>query len=499
MKRFKLVLITILTTVTLLGADEEVTVKRVLNANYTLQYLAAPKDAEDFLDIFTEGKFYGRVRSNTFYYRWGVEDVKHSDHLISGLGGSVAYKTAPYQNLSFDTTFYYSQAFFDDNDALIPLIRSGKDTFSRYDYFTVGRKNIAVFGQAYLRYEPIDNTNIILGRQLVETFYTKSNDSKMIPNSFDAVVLDVRSVPNLKVKLGYLAKQKLRDHTDNHSVLMYGDENSTDINTDRPQWSENDDSAMHRGLTYTRLKAHSKKTDAPLIVADVAYRPIEDLKLNFAAYSVPALVSSAMVEANYIVYKGSDFSITPGVRYLHQFDNGAGAVGGANLNGSLAGQSGAVNGYKDASSLESDMVAARVVGIYKDLSLNLAYTHVLDKADLVAPWRGFPTSGYTRSMARYNWRANMSSYRAELKYNFDQGGNYVNTYVQASILHTDADNEKLQFDETYYYIGFIQNIPNFNAMSLRLRLGYNDAKLNVVSDEIGFDALDARFEVNYLF
>ena len=485
-----------LTTFTVLSAaDEEVTVKRVLNANYTLQYLAAPKDAEDFLDIFTEGKFYGRVRSNTFYYRWGVEDVKHSDHLISGLGGSVAYKTAPYQNLSFDTTFYYSQAFFDDNDALIPLVRSGKDTFSRYDYFTVGRKNIAVFGQAYLRYEPIDNTNIILGRQLVETFYTKSNDSKMIPNSFDAVVLDVRSVPNLKVKLGYLAKQKLRDHTDQHSVLMYDDSNTIAYS----QYTGNDDSAMHRGLSYTNLTAHSKRTDEPLILADVAYRPLEDLKLNFAAYSVPALVSSVMGEANYIVYKGSDFSITPGVRYLHQFDNGAGAVGGANLNGSLAGQSGAVNGYKDAASLESDMVAARVVGIYKDLSLNLAYTHVLDKADLVAPWRGFPTSGYTRSMARYNWRANMSSYRAELKYNFDQGGNYVNTYVQASVLYTDADDEKLQLDETYYYIGFIQNIPDFNALSLRLRLGYNDAHLNVVSEEIGFDALDTRFEINYLF
>ena len=102
-----------LTTFTALSAaDEEVTVKRVLNANYTLQYLAAPKDADELLDIFTEGKFYGRVRSNTFFFKWNVEDTGHSDHLISGLGGSIAYKTAPYQNLSFDTTFYYTQAFF---------------------------------------------------------------------------------------------------------------------------------------------------------------------------------------------------------------------------------------------------------------------------------------------------------------------------------------------------------------------------------------------------
>ena len=101
----------------------------MLNANYTLQNLAEPKETEEFLNIFTEGKFYGRVRSNTFYYKWHVEDTGHSDHLISGLGGSIAYKTAPYQNLSFDTTFYYTQAFFDDNDELIPLVRSGKDTY----------------------------------------------------------------------------------------------------------------------------------------------------------------------------------------------------------------------------------------------------------------------------------------------------------------------------------------------------------------------------------
>jgi hypothetical protein len=66
-------------------------------------------------------------------------------------------------------------------------------------------------------------------------------------------------------------------------------------------------------------------------------------------------------------------------------------------------------------------------------------------------------------------------------------------FVQLSTLHTDADEAKGYFDENYYYVGFVQNIPSFVDLQWRLRLGYADTK------QVNADSLDARFELNYLF
>ena len=96
-------------------------------------------------------------------------------------------------------------------------------------------------------------------------------------------------------------------------------------------------------------------------------------------------------------------------------------------------------------------------------------------------------------MARYNWKANTKSYRIELVRNANKKGIYKDLFIQMSILHTDADENKGNYDENYYYIGFVQNIPSLVDLQWRLRLGYNDTK------KVDADSLDARFEINYLF
>ena len=138
-------------------------------------------------------------------------------------------------------------------------------------------------------------------------------------------------------------------------------------------------------------------------------------------------------------------------------------------------------------------MAARLVGGYGIYKLNLGYTYVLNEADLITPWRGFPTAGYTRSMARYNWMANTKSYRIELTRGGNKTGIYTDLYIQASILYTDADESKGYYDENYYYIGFVQNVPGLVELQWRLRLGYNDTQ------KVDSDSLDSRFELNYLF
>ena len=463
--------------------------KRTLKTNYQEVYNQTPGEAKSFTELFSEGMFYGRLRSNTFYYKWESEDAGNS-HLISGLGGSLIYKSATLGGFDFGGGLYYSRGFFSNDKDPVGSLKPGKDVLSRYDYANTENKAMGALGQAYLRYRGIPKTEIIAGRQLVETFYTKSNDTKMIPNTFDGLVIDTKAIPDTGVKLGYLYEQKLRDHTQAHSVLMYGDANSTDAVS--PNWSENDDSAMHKGLTYTRLKEAGVSTNAPLIVGDLHNQSVPDLAIDASFYAVPELLSEVMAEANYKIGMGS-FSLTPGVRYIKQFDNGAGEIGGASYSGKLAGLSGESGGYKEADSLDSQMVAARLVGSYGLYKLNLGYSKVFDEADLITPWRGFPTAGYTRSMARYNWMANTKSYRIELTRGGNKKGIYTDLFIQASILHTDADESKGYFDENFYYVGFVQNVPGLVELQWRLRLGYTD------TEKDDADSLDGRFELNYLF
>lgn len=481
----------------LCSADEAP--KRTLKTNYQEVYNLTPGAVDSFTALFSEGMFYGRLRSNTFYFNYETEAAGNS-HLISGLGGSLIYKSATLNDIDMGGALYYSRAFFKSSDDPVDALKPGKDVLSRYDYVSTGNKSMGVLGQAYLRYRGIPETEIIAGRQLVETFYTKSNDTKMVPNTFDGLVVETTALPDTGIKLAYLYEQKLRDHTQAHSVLVYGDANSS--SSVRPEWSENDDSAMHKGLTYTRLEAAGVSTKAPLIVGDLHNTSITNLKIDASFYAVPEMLSEVMGEVNYKIGFG-DLSLTPGVRYIKQFDNGAGAIGGAAYNGRAAADyvdpttkgTQPVNrdAYTNPDSLNSQMVAARLVGAYSNYKLNLGYTQIFDEADLVTPWRGFPTSGYTRSMGIYNWMANTKSYRIELQRNASNSGIYKDLFVQASFLHVDADENKGFYDMNYYYVGFVQNIPALVELQWRLRLGYADL---YTADA---DFLDSRFELNYLF
>ena len=473
-----------LLSTTLSALADEALPKRTLKSNYVEVYNQKPKVANNFYEMFKEGDFYGRLRSNTYFLNWEKENATQKNYVAGGLGGSLIYQSAIYNDFDFKTGLYYSRGFVSLPDSDISKLKSAKDVFSRFDKTNTGSDDIAVLGQAYLCYSGIKDSQIKVGRQLVETFFTKSNDIAMIPNTFDAAVFSTKALPKTSMTLAYITEQKTRGQSDANSVLMYGDSAySSSLN---PAWSTNDDNAMHKGLTYTALKTAGKPTDAPLIVLDAHNSSIKKLKIDAAYYSVLKLVSEAMLEGNYKVNLTNDFSITSGVRYIKQFDNGAGEVGGAAIDATPS-------GYKDPTSLNSQMAMARLVAEYKNYKLRFAYSQVMDEADLISPWRGFLTSGYTFSLTRVNWLANQKSAQVELMINANTTGMYKDLYMRFYATHTDADENKGHYDENYYYAGFVQNIPSMQDLQWRLRIGYLDTKKPYA------DTLDTRLELNYLF
>ncbi len=463
--------------------------KVTLKGNMVVQYNKLPQPVDTLKEAFTEGMFYGRLRANFFYWDWDTEDYltggKKKDNKNNGIGGSLIYKSAPFKGISTTFGLYTSQnlEFFRMDKEDIKYAKAGKDTFSRYNTQTTGHYGMAVLGQAYLQYD-YSKTTVIAGRQMFETVFTKSNDTKMVPNTFDGVTLTSKDLPNTTIKLGYLAKQKLRDHTTSHDVIAFtpDDPATTWVNE---SWDGNDDSAVNKALTVDLVG-----NDNRLIVASVTNKSIKNLKANVSYAAVPGVLSNLVLEGHYTIPVGK-WKVVPGVRYMMQMDDLGANVNVANLKKNTT-------GYTDPTSLDADLLCARV-DIKKGAFLGrLGYSKVGDKADIVAPWRGFPTGGFTRAMAQYNWYANTKTYMIRAGYDFGKAKILPGFSIMARYAIQDFDDNKpgVQADSNVIHVDARQNIGN--DMELKFRLGMVDADVgNTGKTDVSYN--EYRLELNYFF
>ena len=459
--------------------------KVTLKGNMQVKFNKLPSSVDTLKEAFTEGMFYGRLRTNIFYWDWDKETSKQADNRNMGVGASLIYKTAPLNGLSGTIGLYTSQnpSFYRMDKDEVNFSKSGKDTFSRYDVSTGGHYGMTVLGQGYLQYD-FSKTTIKAGRQMFETVFTKSNDTKMIPNTFDGVTATIKDIPKTTIKLGYLAKQKLRDHTSAHDVLAYDPDNS---------WNENDDSAVNKNLTVARIGSSNE-----LIVASVTNKSIKNLKANISYAKVPDVVSNLTLEAHYTIPVGGDWKIAPGFRYMQQMDDLNANYGVANLKGKQS------QGYDDPNSLDSSLLALRVDFKNKAFLGRLGYSKIADEADIVAPWRGFPTGGFTRAMAQYNWYANTKTYMLRLGYDFGKADMIPGFSIMGRYAIQDFDDNKdgVAADSKVIHIDARQNIGK--NLELKLRLGFVTADDDILkSDGVTYKTdtsyNEYRVELNYFF
>ncbi len=179
---------------------------------------------------------------------------------------------------------------------------------------------------------------------------------------------------------------------------------------------------------------------------------------------------------------------------MQQFDDGAGAIGGANLKTLTA-------GYRDPESLDAALYGARMDVVYDAFKFRFGYTNIADKGDLVTPWRGFPTAGFTRAMGQYNWNANTESYMMQLDYEFEDISEFK---VISRFAVQDFDNEKVgvQADSKAFTIDFLKGLGE-TPYYLKTRFAHVTGDDDTVAGN-GFTKLDPsydeiRLEINYLF
>lgn len=488
-------------TLTLLASGafaEETKPKRTIKPNMKEVYNVFPKPANTFEEMFTKGMAYGRLRTNVFHWDWDAADKSsNADNKAFGIGGSIIYKTAPLYGLSATAGIYYSNSPFSglrEENVNVGFVKAGNDTFSRYDVKTEGDWEMVVLAQSYLQYN-LSKTSLKYGRQFFESALTASNDTKMIPNTFEGVSVESKYLPKTILKAAYFTAQKLRDHTTFHDVITFKDASGD-------SWNANDDSGAHKGLSYDNFNDAGKDTKHNLIIGTINNTSIKNLNLKFTYTVVPEVLSSVITGLNYNIVLGDGYILAPGFRYIEQFDCGGGDIGGASLSGDLGRDKAPANllGYKDRYTLDASAWMARLVLSKDAFKLLVGYSDVADEADLVAPWRGFPTSGYTRAMAQLNWVANTQSTMLQVNYDFGKANILEGFRVLARYVVQDFDETK-QFagalaDNKVIHIDLMQR---FTArLNAKVRFGNVNAANRL--DGTNQDSYsEYRFEMNYLF
>lgn len=462
--------------------------------NMIITYTETPKPVNTIREAFTEGMVYGRLRANFFNWDWkdenplrkgtGEADSKgRVDNKANGIGGSFVYKTAPLNGISGTVGLYTSQSadFWREDKLDVAWTKAGKDTFSRnnikngggYD----GHYGLTVLGQAYLQYD-ISATSIFAGRQMFETVFTKSNDTKMIPNTFDGFSVSSNDIPDTKIQVAYFTAQKLRDHETAHDVIAFN------------SWEENDDSAINKSLTTDLVG-----TDNELIILEANNKSLKNLKIKAAYALVPDVLSNLVLEGHYKIPVGEQWSITPGVRYMQQMDE----LGATGVDVAHRGINGIdTTGYTNPDSLDSSLWCARMDLKNGPLLARLGWSKVDDKADIVAPWRGFPTGGYTRAMAQYNWDANTETTMLQVDYDFGKAKMVKDFIVSARYAMQDFDDNKpgVQADSDILHVDLIKTLAT--GLIGKVRIGLVDADPgDSGKSDVSYN--EYRVELNYFF
>lgn len=477
---------------------------RDLKRNMQVEYTKIPGAVDSFAEMFTEGEVYGRFRAH--YFNWDYHDdstntASSRDNEMLGLGGSLIYKTGFYNGFGATAGFYgVTSGLMSDNIyGTSNFGRAGKDMYRTAQDGT--EQTIGVFAEAFVEYKK-GKTNVKIGRQTIDTALVATNDTKMIPNTFEAAMVVNKDIPDTTVTAGYLMSQKLRDHDRFHSLIAVGTTATGD--TARVNW--NDDSGRHQGLTLTNIRKVNGDVDPEMVLLGVSNKSIPNLKLDAEYAGLKGYFNTVVLDANYKIELPDGWSLTPGVRYFGQMDDGAGAIGGASISGKAAtnangGTAAGRAAYTDPTSVDGNILMGRLVAAKGAFTSYVGYSKVADKADIIAPWRAFPTFLFTRSMAQINWIANTKSYQVRADFDFGKAGIIPGMNAGIDYVNMDFDDAKLATtgfsDRDMINIDILQSFKSLPNTEFRIRYATVNAEPTPTANNRSYD--EFRLEMNYLF
>ncbi len=202
MKRFisnGLVVLVLLISVSAKAQHQELTEKAVMykgKQNTTL-------DTTSLLHAFKAGSFNGHFR---YFFMSTQNQQGLTDYYANAAGGGIRYETAKFHGFQMAVSGFY---IFNISSSDFTKPDSATGQYNRYEtaFFDVtdptNKKDLDRLEEFYIKYN-LKNSNIVFGRQLINTAFINLQDGRMRPTGVEGVWVEVNEIKKTKIEGGWL-------------------------------------------------------------------------------------------------------------------------------------------------------------------------------------------------------------------------------------------------------------------------------------------------------
>ena len=361
--------------------------------------------ADSLGEAFENGKFSGQARF--FYidrtYSGTIENNRNS----LAAGGYLKYESAPFYNLSVGTALYSTN--------LVDIHDDDPRTSASYDPSLFGGDfdSYAYVGELYLNYA-IGNTNIKLGRQKLDTPLAGSDDARMLPNLFEALVVSNTDIPDTTLIAAHVTKEAVGTFGNVYSLSTPSNQYLA-LQSGYGLGFKEATSGNFRDMGVVALGAGTD-TDGVSAVAAI-YSGVEGLKLQAWDYYAHDILNALYLQADYSIKINDSVGIKGALQYINESDIGD----------------------KLAGDVDSNYWAAKIGANYGALSGYVAYSQTDSSSGsmnggIITPWGGMPA--FTQGMVtRHQFFSDTDALKVAVGYDFGSLG----VPLKATLYHTEFD------------------------------------------------------------
>ena len=160
-------------------------------------------NSTSLLNAFKSGKVSGHFR----YFFMGTDNQHNlTDYYANATGGRLKFETAKFYGFQIAVGGYYT---FDLGSSDFSKPDSTTNQFNRYEssLFDIeqpsNKNDLAKLQELYIKYQ-FKNSNIILGRQIINTPFINTQDGRMIPTGVSGIWLNINDFKKIRIEGGWI-------------------------------------------------------------------------------------------------------------------------------------------------------------------------------------------------------------------------------------------------------------------------------------------------------
>ncbi len=422
------------------------------------------------------GEVFGQFR--TYYIDRTYSGIVNNNRNSLATGGYIGYKSPDFNGFTAAVAAYGVYGFN------IHDVDSDSGDTQSYDPALMGRDgdNYAFIGQAYLNYA-LENTNIKVGRQRLDTPLAGADDARVLPNLFEAAVLTNTDIEDTTLTLAHITRETTGTfsniYDDGYGLGFasgYGAgttlaQSGDFVNVGTVALGYND---------FNSDGSTDNSTDG-ITAAAVTYTGFDGLTLQAWDYYAHDILNAVYLQADYgwRCLLNENVKMNASAQYIGQSDVGS----------SLAGN------------VDSDYWGVKLGAASGALSAYVAYSQTGESdgttsGGIITPWGGMPA--FTQGMVtRHQFFSDTDSWKVAGTYKLNE---LLGTDVKASVFYTEFDiGATNSYDygtawtasESGWDIQY--NVASVEGLNLRARANYPRDFKN------GLDWDEYRLIVNYNF